>query len=251
MIGIVSTACYTNYRLIIGSVQQVLNQAFQGISASVGNLGTVDDSRKLSTVFESVFFVDFWIYGFASICLFELIAPFVAISFGEKYLFSGDIAFILCLNFYLTGMRQAVLSFRDSLGLFWHDRYKSIAEAALNLCASVVLASYFGVAGIFWGTLISTVMVPLWLEPYILYKHRIKQPLTRYFVKLGLYTAVVLLCGAITHLICCNIGGSHAQQLLSKIPVCLLVPNALFWLLFHRTAEYRYLLERIRYVLKR
>ena len=144
-----------------------------------------------------------------------------------------------------------MLSFRDSLGLFWHDRYKAIAEAAINLIASALLAFYFGISGIFWGTLISTVLVPLWLEPYILYKHRMKQSSTRYFTKLGLYTLVLLLCGVITHFLCSRIGGSDVRQLLLKIPVCLLVPNLLIALLFHRTAEFQYLIGKVRTLLKR
>ena len=251
MIGIVSTACYTNYRLIIGSVQQILNQSFLAMSASIGNLGTVEDRQKLTTVFESIFFIDFWLYGFVSICLFELLAPFVAISFGEQYVFSIDVTFILCLNFYLTGIRQAALTFRDSLGLFWHDRYKSIVEAVLNLGASVLLAYFLGISGIFWGTFISTVIVPLWVEPYILYKYQMKQPLLRYFLKLGLYTIVVLLSGMITHIICSYIEGDYIRQVLLKVPVCAVVPNCLIWLFFHRTEEYRHLFNKIKLVLRR
>ena len=252
IIGIISTACYANYRLIIGSVQQVLTQAFQGLSASIGNLGAVEaDHRKLATVFNSIFFIDFWLYGFASICLFELLTPFIAISFGAQYVLPVDVTFILCLNFYLTGIRQTVLSFRDSLGLFWHDRYKSIAEAVLNLVASVLLAFRFGISGIFWGTLISTVLVPLWVEPYILYKHEMHQSLLRYFVKLGVYTGAVFLCGIITHVICSHVEGDDIRQLLLKIPLCLTVPNCLIWLFFHRTAEYRHLLKKVRLFLRK
>lgn len=251
MIGIVSTACYTNYQLIIGSVRQVLTHAFQGVSASIGNLGVEKDDQKLTAVFESIFFIDFWVYGFASLCLFELLEPFIAISFGENYVFSGSITFILCLNFYLTGIRQAALSFRDSLGLFWHDRYKSIIEAAINLIASILLASFFGTSGIFWGTFISTVAVPLWIEPYILYKHRIKKPLSSYFIKLGFYTLVLLLSGGVTHVACSYIQGDYVRQLFVKLPICLIIPNCLIWLIFHRSAEYRYVITRIRNLLKR
>jgi O-antigen/teichoic acid export membrane protein len=202
-------------------------------------------------VFESIFFIDFWIYGFASICLFELLAPFITISFGAQYVLPVDVTFILCLNFYLTGIRQAVLSFRDSLGLFWHDRYKSIAESVLNLGASVLLAFWFGISGIFWGTLISTVLISLWAEPYILYKHQMHKSLLRYFGKLGVYTGAVFLCGIITHVICSHVEGDAVRQFLLKIPLCLTVPNCLIWLFFHRTAEYRHLLGKIRLFLRR
>ena len=54
--GTVSAGKYSNCYLIIASVRQVLNQAFQGIAASVGDLGATEDREKVRTVFESSFF---------------------------------------------------------------------------------------------------------------------------------------------------------------------------------------------------
>ena len=96
-------------------MRQVLNQAFQGITASVGNLGVEESNAKVKRVFEASFFIGQWMFGFAAICLYELLNPFVGMSFGEQYIFSAEITLVLCLNFYFTGMRQATLVFRDSL----------------------------------------------------------------------------------------------------------------------------------------
>ena len=251
MIGIVATACYTNYYLVIGSVQQVLNQAFQGVAASIGNLGVSEEDNKLEQVFEAGFFVGYWIYGFSAVCLYELLELFIAVSFGTEYLFTTEVTFVLCMNFYLTGMRQASLSFRDSLGLFWYDRYKSVIEALVNLIASILLALQFGVIGIFLGTCISTVIVPLWLEPYILYKYRIHRPMKGYFIKFGLYTGVLLVGGIITHTICRCMEGPYIFQLLTRIPICVIVPNMLILLFFHKTEEFKFLQGKICSLLRR
>ena len=55
------------------------------------------------------------------------------LAFGKKYLFQKEIVLILCVNFFINGMRRAVLIFKESMGLFWYDRYKALAEAVLNL----------------------------------------------------------------------------------------------------------------------
>ena len=127
LVGIVSVSRYSNYFLIIGSVRQVLNQMFQGITASVGNLGVEEGKERILKIFESSFFMGQWLFGLGAICLYELVDIFVEISFGAQYVFTKDVTLILCLNFYFTGMRQAVLVFRDSRGLFRYDRYKSLA----------------------------------------------------------------------------------------------------------------------------
>ena len=76
-------------------------------------------------------------FGFAGICLLELLNPFVELAFGKKYLFPKEIVLILCVNFFINGMRRAVLIFKESMGLFWYDRYKAVAEAVLNLVISI------------------------------------------------------------------------------------------------------------------
>ena len=46
---------------------------------------------------------------------------------------------IIVAEFYITRMRQTNLLFREAMGLFWNDRYKAVAESAINLVASLVL----------------------------------------------------------------------------------------------------------------
>ena len=131
-VGVVSVGIYSNYYLLIGSVRQVLDQVFAGITASVGNLGATEDQGKIREIFETAFFIGQWLYGFAAICLYELLNPFVELAFGRQYLFERSVVMILCINFFINGTRKAVLTFRDSMGLFWFDRYKALAEAALG-----------------------------------------------------------------------------------------------------------------------
>lgn len=45
-VGVISAGVYSNYYLVIGSVRQVLDQALQGVTASVGNLGATEDGKK-------------------------------------------------------------------------------------------------------------------------------------------------------------------------------------------------------------
>lgn len=151
-VGVVTAGIYSNYFLIIGSVRQVLDQAMLGVTASVGNLGVTEGKEKFSQIFDRLFFIGYWLFGFAGICLLELLNPFVELAFGKKYLFQKEIVLILCINFFIKGMRRAVLIFKESMGLFWYDRYKALAEAILNLVISIALVTHFGVVGVFAGT---------------------------------------------------------------------------------------------------
>ena len=74
-VGIASVGCYSNYYLLIGSVQQVLNETFQGITASVGNLGATASKERVQTIFSSVFFTQHWMFSFAAICCLSCSIP--------------------------------------------------------------------------------------------------------------------------------------------------------------------------------
>lgn len=62
-VGVISVGIYSNYFLLIGSVRQVLDQIFQGITASVGNLGATEDEGRVKSIFETAFFIGNWLTG--------------------------------------------------------------------------------------------------------------------------------------------------------------------------------------------
>lgn len=187
VVGIIAVGLYSNYYLIIGSISQIIGRIIYGISGSVGNLGTTEDKNHVKEVFLGTFLLVAIGYGTASIVLSEMLDVFVEASFGTEYVFPRLVTVVLCVNFFLNGLRQASLIFRDSLGLFWHDRYKTIIESLVNLVFSIILAKKMGAAGVFIGTFISIVGVSMWVEPIVLYRDYFKSPVSEYFKKLFKY----------------------------------------------------------------
>lgn len=169
----------------------------------MGNLGATEEKERIGQVFDQLFFIGYWMFGFAGICLLELLNPFVELAFGKKYLFQKEIVLILCVNFFINGMRRAVLIFKESMGLFWYDRYKAVAEAVLNLVISILLVTSFGVAGVFAGTFASTVLTSVWVEPYVIYKYRLQKPVSGFFKMYAGYLAVMASVWVVTEGICC------------------------------------------------
>lgn len=238
-VGVITAGIYSNYYLVIGSIRQVLDQALQGVAASVGNLGATEDSEKVSRIFDQLFFIGYWIYGFAGICLFELLNPFVELAFGKQYLFQREVVLVLCINFFVNGTRKAVLIFKESMGLFWYDRYKAIAEAVLNLGISILLVTHFGVVGVFAGTFCSTVLTSVWVEPYIIYRYRFQKPVREYFGRYSLYLIVMAAAWAVTEFCCQIVNGSAVFNLFYRAVICIAVPNSLLWMTFRRTENWK------------
>ena len=174
--------------------------------------------------------------------------------FGEEYLFPMPIVLVLIVQFYISGMRQINLQFREAMGLFWHDRYKAVAEAIINLVASLILVQKYGVTGVFLGTIISTVTTCFWVEPYVLMKYGIKSEWTgklkTYFVDYGLRAATVV----IGNLLGRWLFASHIDTIMMFILKGVgftIVYGVLILVMFGRTAEFRALLENGKRIIRR
>lgn len=250
IVGFLAVGRYSNYYLIIGSIRQIIDKTVQGIVGSVGNLGVEAEKPHVKKIFRVTFFSVSWIYGFAAICLYQLLDPFVALSFGRQYVFTGAVTAVLCLNLYLNGVRQAVLIFRDALGLFWYDRYKTIAESLVNLVVSILLAYKLGTVGVFLGTTVSIVSVSIWIEPLVLYKRYFNESMAPYFAAFFKQMTAILLAGGATWLLCGQIPGEGLSGLLLRGVVCLVIPNLVLLLVFCRTWEFRTLWNKVIPVLR-
>ena len=242
-VGIIEVGIYSNYLLIINALNQIFGMIFQAMTASIGNLGVTEKNEKNKFIFNCIDFLGFWIYAFASICLINLFNPFINLWLGEKYLFSIPIVLLIVVNFYLTGRRKSVLTFRDALGLFWYDRYKPLFESGINLVVSIVLAILFGIEGIIIGTIISTLTTCFWIEPYVLYKYGFKASVVSYFIKYTIRTVIMILVGIITCFICNLFSNYTLPGFIGRMVICAIVPNTLFLIIFWKTKELQYLIN--------
>lgn len=250
-VGLLSVGIYGNYLMITTALNGLTSQIFYGITASVGNLGAVESDEKSYEVYLSVNFAGFWIFGFCSVCLFCLFNPFIRLWMlwtgkGEELLFPMLVVFLIVLNFYATGMRQATVMFKNAFGLFWYDRYRSLVEAGVNLGMSILFARQIGIAGVFLGTFVSTVTVDLWVEPLVLFRHGFHRSVVSYFTRYVFYTFLIFAVGFSTWYLCSLFRGYSLAAFALKCAVCLVVPNGFFFLVFCRTKEFRYLKNYVR-----
>ena len=232
---------YSNYCLLINAINSVMGHIFNSIVASIGNLGATENRERLISIFNKVFFLNFWTFAFSSICLYVLFNNFILLWIGEQYLLKLNIVLVIVINFFITGMRKTVLNFRQALGLFWYDRYKPIFEVIINLIVSIILAQKIGLIGVFIGTIISTLTTSFWIEPYVLYKYGFKIKVREYFKQYIKYTMITIIVGVMT-LFIVNVLFTSVSiiSFIGKILLCISIPNLCFILIFRKTEEFRY-----------
>lgn len=243
---------YSNYIMIINMINAPLNQIFNSLTSSIGNISVIEDDKTSKDLFDKVFFVNFWLVSFCSIALFTLINPFIDIWLNESFVLPYSIVFVIVLNFYITGIRNSANYFDLARGLFWNTRIKPIIESVLNIILSLIFIHFFGVIGIMIGTTASSILTSLWVEPYVLFKNWFKTSVWNYFLKLIIYTFCTILFGSITFLFCHYIFfiNSLFTFIIKIIAVCI-IPNLLIILFYRNSSEFKYIFEKIKIIYSR
>lgn len=249
-LGVGMVGLYANYLMLIGQVGALFTPVLGGMTASVANLITVEGEDKQYSVFNMVYLINFWLYSAGIIFLYNLVEPFIQWWLGEGYLLDRLTFIILLLNFYLTGMRSSVSTFKEAGGIFVLDKYTPMIEAAINVGVSIVLVKYFGLAGIFIGTTISTLFV-FWYAPKLVYKNIFKRGVSSYFTKYLFYTILgVFTCFITTSLVNYLVIQNAFMLLVLKGMISLVVPSTIYLLVFHNRPEFHYIKAIISNVLK-
>ncbi len=246
--GLASAGIYSNYQLIFSHINMLMGGIVGGFRASVGNLAASEEPDKVYRIYQVLDFFMSGLYGYISCGIFVMVNPLIKMMFGEAYLFPMPMVFVMVLSFYLMGMRQITLQFREAMGLFWYDRCKPLAESAINLAASVILARIYGVIGIILGTVISTVTTVLWVEPYVLFKYGIRDGWKRkyksYYLNYAFRAASVAAAAFVSWRLCGRLPDAHIGWFLLKCAVCTGVYAAVFSLCYFRSREFIYLWRR-------
>ena len=123
--------------------------------------------------------MDFWI---ATICFYNLLNPFITLDWKRIFDFRS-ILIIVLLNYYLTGMRVPIYAVKAAAGIYDEDKYTPLIQSVVNLVLSIVLVQRWGLAGVFMGTLVSSIVLPCWQRPYVVYKYALKTSCKKYFIK--------------------------------------------------------------------
>jgi len=249
-VGLVAVGVYSNYLLVLSTVNMFLGYVFHSVTASVGHLHASESAEKQHQVFRVLLFANFWAYGCAAIALWHGLNPFLTAWLGNGHTFGALAVFAIVANFLTGGMQNAATAFRETTGLFKKGKYRPLIAAAINLAVSVALAPTLGVAGVLLGTVVSRLCTYFWFDPYIVYKHVFARPTGAYFAAYARYMALIAAAGAASAgavaLASAGLASAYggappaALDLALRLALGVAVPNALFYAACRRTAEFAY-----------
>lgn len=251
--GLATTGVASNYTLLVSTLNSLLAQVFNGLTASVGNHNAIESNEKKVEMFSFLNMMNFWIFGWAALGIIFCSSDIVKLCFGSSYVLSIKIPIIMAVNFYTVGMMNAVWTYKHTLGLFHYGRLLQIITGILNIVFSVVLGSEFGLFGILFATLLSRALTNLWYDPYAVFVHGFGKSPIQYLKQYIKYLIVLFIDAGICKITFSFIKANLLVRVISEIFLCSVVVNIVFIIVFYRTPEFskfKAVVKNVIYILK-
>lgn len=245
-VGLNVLGIYSNYTLLTTAFTSALNLIIIALKGSVGNLIATSDNEKVYKIFNALNFLFLWAIGFIFVGSMVCAQDFMTLLTGDstKKLSYLSLTLIM-LSFYLTMSRQMTNNFKECAGLFWNDRFKPIFEAGINLGLDILFVYFLGLNGVILATIISTILIPLWVEPFILFKYYFKRNVLEYFARFAIYAIVLAISFCITFGICYFIPSNGIGWFILKFVISLIIPNLVYFITFCRTSAFKFLVSSL------
>ncbi len=243
---------YSNYTLVTSALASVVTLLCTALRSSIGNYIATSDKEKSLRIFHALSLVLLWFVGFLFIGMFCCFQDFITLfADGREACLDFFSVALICVSFYFTYTKGIVGAFKECTGLFWNDRYKSLAEAAVNLGLDFAFVFWIGLPGVLLATIISTVCIPLWIEPYVLYKNYFGRSVKGYYLRYAVYTLVTVFVCAATFAATYFLPSGTVLWFLAKLAICAVLPNLLYLLVYFRTPEFKFLFGVAKGLLKK
>ena len=103
-----------------------------------------------------------------------------------------------------------------------------------------------GLNGILWANLISSILIPFWTQPYIVYTNVFNKSVLSYYKKYAIYFFITVISGFITFYCCSFFVYSGFIKVLINAIICVIIPNTINIIIFYRSEEFKYLVKIVK-----
>jgi O-antigen/teichoic acid export membrane protein len=240
-LGISTVGLYSNYYLIINSVQTLFGQAIVALTPSVGHMLVEEDKTKSYSVFQKVRFANFWLATFAGTSILVIMENFICLWIGSEYLLKTSTLIILVINFFMMQMRNSYSTFKEAAGIYYEDRFVPIIESILNIVFSIILVKYLGIDGVFIGTIISGLCLWCFSYPKYVYKNLFSRTYKEYTREtLGYFILFIIISLFTFYISKLFFFTNPLYTFFLNILLCLIIPNMIIIIIFRNNNNFIY-----------
>ncbi|MGL0917104.1 lipopolysaccharide biosynthesis protein [Faecalibacterium duncaniae] len=243
-VGLSSVGVASNYTMIINSLNGILWNGLSSLTSSFGNFNvdsTIGQRRKL---FNELFLCSYWLYGFMTIGIITLANSFVPLWVGSNYLVPQGVVLALVLITYISGVNFPVYTYQSTLGMFDKMKIPYVLFAVFNILLSILLGKNWGLFGVYIATSITRLCTSEVSSGYYVYRYGLKLSPLKYLKKYVIYFLILILNILVTNYAVSLVQIAGIIGFSIKVVTCTVVCNAIYFVCFFRTTEFRNLLIR-------
>ena len=251
MVGTAFLGKYANYQMITSGLLVVSTLLPASITSSVGNAGVTESKKTLARSFSTLDFSSFLIYSIISILILNIANPVVATFFGVDRILPFSSVILICTNFYLSSLREILLTFKSSLGLYWQDRKRPIIGGVVNLITSIILGKFIGFNGIILGTIITHLFVNLAIEPIIIFHDGLYHSAFWYYVTAIGHFLLVVLTSIITIIITNCLPDTGILWIIVRAIIVIITILPIYFIVFRKNEEAKSMIKTLKIAFKK
>lgn len=239
-LGLTSLAIYQNYFYIITALTGFISIIFSACTAGIGNSLIVETKEKNFNDLNKFAFIVCWITGFCSVCLLCLYQPFMELWVGKDFMLNMSAVVCLVVYFFIKQINSLLNLYKDASGMWHEDKFRPLAAALTNLILNLILVQFIGIYGIILSTVIAILVVGMpWLLHNLFTVVFEKKRLRSFLGKMFTYCILTIVACIVTYFICSTINTSLWVTLALRGFICLIIPNMIFFLAYHKRNEFK------------
>lgn len=246
MVGIGFLGKYANYQLFTSGLRTAARILPSSITASIGNANVTEDLKTMEKSFYTLDLASFFIYSTFTIFLVNLFNPIISFFFGTDKTIGMLSVSLVCIDFYLANLREMLLTYKTSLGLYWEDRRRPLIEGLVNLVVSVILGYFWGFNGIIIGTIVSNVFVNLMIEPVTIMHDGFNTSVKKYYIKAGGRLLLAIVTCGIAYAINSFIPATGFAEIIIKTLVTVAVIVMAYIIVYFRNDNARLIMKTLK-----
>lgn len=186
-VSLKTVALYGNYTIIFDKINNLANNLFGSVSASVGNLIAENNKEKIVAIFWELLSLRFVVMAIISFGLLNFTNDFIRLWLGGEYILPDVVLYLLIINQFLSLSRNVNDPFLWGAGMFY-DIWAPISEAVIYIIVAFIGGHIWGLPGVILGNTISLLIIIGMWKPYFLFKKGFHLPLRLYILGWGKIT---------------------------------------------------------------
>ena len=249
-ISVVMVGIYNNYYLVIQTIQTILSEAFNAITASLGNKYVLDSKEHNEYTFRCLNLLNNMLVAVCAVCFMVLFQPFIILWLGRDYLLDQPVLIIIVLNFATNYMQLTTNIYRQASGVFVQGKYRAVANAILNLVTSIILVKQIGLVGVFLGSIISRVLTITWYDPWLLYTKGFRKSPVSFYLNYIVCLGIIAGCSLVMLRMPLGVSAESWIGFILRGILSIVITLVVYWVVYGRTEEYHYLTDLVRKTVK-